>query len=158
MTYRYRLTRRLHPVLGGSRRRLLFCMLNPSTADEKRDDPTIRRCIGFAQRERFTDLVVVNLFAARATNPADLLGLDDPVGSGNDDAIAQEAARADLVVAAWGNPPSTLARERAGAALRILRRRHDVYRLGSPTARGHPRHPLRLEKSTPLALHAPRAG
>ena len=104
MTYRYRLTRRLHPVLGGSRRRLLFCMLNPSTADEKRDDPTIRRCIGFAQRERFTDLVVVNLFAARATNPADLLGLDDPVGSGNDDAIAQEAARADLVVRSVGQP------------------------------------------------------
>lgn len=157
--YRYLLTRRLHPVLGEPDRRLLFCMLNPSTADEENDDPTIRRCIGFAERERCSNLVVVNLFGARATKPKDLLYVDDPVGPGNDAVIRQEAARADLIIAAWGDPPPKLHStcQRPRDVLQMLLQHRDVYRLGEDTtAIGNPRHPLFRRGNAPLVVHANR--
>ena len=74
--YRYLLIRRV----GTSQSRVLFIMLNPSAADEVRDDPTIRRCIGFARDWGFGLLEVVNLFALMSTNPKTLLDAEDPVG------------------------------------------------------------------------------
>lgn len=98
-TYRYRLTRRVgNPVRGTC----LFIMLNPSTADAENDDPTIRRCMGFAAAWGFGMLEVVNLFAFRATDPKALLGASDPVGPDNDRHIEEAARGAGCIVAAWG--------------------------------------------------------
>jgi hypothetical protein len=95
--YRYLLTRRWGRGAGA-----LFVMLNPSTADDARDDPTIRRCVGFARRWRMPAIEVVNLYALRATRPRDLFAHAARVGPDNDAAIADAASRAALIVAAWG--------------------------------------------------------
>ena len=131
--YRYSLTRSWSQV---ELTRVLWVMLNPSTADAELDDPTIRRCIGFSKTWGFDSLEVVNLFAMRATNPAELRMCPDPVGSLNDLHIAAAVACADLVVAAWGAHP--LATERAKAVLPLL---GEPVCLGR-TKSGAPRHPL----------------
>ena len=155
--YRYVLTRVLDAQsASGTPRTVLFCMLNPSTADEVEDDPTIRRVKHFADREGYDFLSVVNLYAARATNPRDLDSFDDPVGPDNDRTIRTEAAQAHLVVAAWGVPRGPDAYARVGDALAVLAAGRDVFRLGDPTRGGHPRHPLYLRRDTPLVLHTPR--
>ena len=77
--YRYRLYRSIPQVVRWIKP-CLFIMLNPSTADESKDDPTIRRCVSFANRELCTSLTVVNLFSLRATNPKELSIADDPEG------------------------------------------------------------------------------
>lgn len=79
-TYRYWLCREWSPGLDS----LVWLMLNPSTADATQDDPTIRRCMGFARRWGYGGITVVNLYAYRATNPRDLLTAADPVGPEND--------------------------------------------------------------------------
>jgi len=81
---------------------VLFVCLNPSTADEVRDDPTVRRCVGYAKRWGFSRLVVCNIFALRSTDPRTLYGHPDPIGPDNDRHLLGEALRADRVVAAWG--------------------------------------------------------
>jgi hypothetical protein len=96
--YRYKLTRGAthgHGIVN-------FVMLNPSTADADMDDPTVRRCIGFAREWGYYDLVVTNLFALRATDPRDLKLAADPIGPDNDAAIVEVASKANLVVCAWG--------------------------------------------------------
>lgn len=97
--YRYDLTRQ-----WGDERTLLWCMLNPSTADAEVDDPTIRRCVGFSRREGYGRLVVVNLFAFRATEPDELLRTTDPYGPLNSRTIGSHLAdeRVDRLVVAWG--------------------------------------------------------
>mgnify|MGYP001561854844 CR=1 FL=1 len=149
--YRYTLTRTW--AAGPA---LLICMLNPSTATASVLDPTVRRCVGFAQRERFAGLEVVNLFALRATDPRELARATDPVGPGNDAAIREAAARAGRIVAAWGDSLPAALRGRADAALAILARPGDVHRIGSTTRRGSPKHPLYLAAATPLELHRGR--
>ena len=81
-----------------------FICLNPSTADETNDDPTVRRCINFAKSWAFGSLVVTNIFAWRSTDPAALYSADtpDPVGRYNNDWIRGIAVESDLVIAAWG--------------------------------------------------------
>lgn len=79
----------------------MFVGLNPSTADETADDPTIRRCIAFARAWGYGALFMANLFAYRATNPTEMLAQADPVGPENDATLARLAAQADVVVAAW---------------------------------------------------------
>lgn len=141
--YRFTLERRTR---AAGERTVLFCMLNPSTADDVEDDPTIRRCIGFAERWGCSRLRVVNLFAARSTDPKGLRDMDDPIGEGNDDVIAAEIEQADLLVAAWGAVGGYVARKRA-----FLDRfgEHDWMCLGQTSA-GHPKHPLYLRKDTEL--------
>jgi len=97
--YRYSLTR----VWDENKPRVLFIMLNPSTADAEKDDPTIRRCIGFAKDWGYGGLYVVNLFALRATNPKDLLTAPFVVGVKNEKWIRRMSSLAHLVVCAWGN-------------------------------------------------------
>lgn len=97
--YRYSLLR----VWDESLPRCCFCMLNPSTADATQNDPTIARCIAYAERWGFGSLEAINIFALRSTDPVGLYRETDPVGPGNDRAIRRAAARADLVVLAWGN-------------------------------------------------------
>ena len=126
-------------------------MLNPSTADGRRDDPTIRRCVSFANREGCNELVVVNLFALRATDPSELKTHPAPVGAGNDGAILQAVRDADLVIAAWGAHGALGGRARH--VLRLLGA-HNLFCLGA-TADGHPRHPVRLHGDTPLTEYPP---
>jgi hypothetical protein len=149
--YRYRLARQWgEPVQGVSARRptMCFVMLNPSTADDQVDDPTIRRCIGFARREGCAGLVVVNLFAWRATKPVDLPRGPEAVGPRNDEAIAAAVREATVVVAAWGASWPSPAR-----VLHVLKLIRDNGK--TPHALGvslgmHPRHPLYLHAASPL--------
>ncbi|RLA16249.1 MAG: hypothetical protein DRQ61_12760 [Gammaproteobacteria bacterium] len=90
----------------------MFIGLNPSTADEKADDPTIRRCINFSKEWGFGGLYMVNLFAFRATKPSDLMRAVEPVGSDNDKQIKTLASNAGIVVAAWGNDGTYLHRSK----------------------------------------------
>ncbi|MGB1202745.1 MAG: DUF1643 domain-containing protein, partial [Alloalcanivorax venustensis] len=87
-----------------------FLMLNPSTADEKQDDPTTQRCVSFAEAAGCGWLHVTNLFAFRATEPADMKAAADPVGPENDERIREVAYAADVVVAAWGADGAHLGR------------------------------------------------
>lgn len=142
--YRYSLTRRWArgPVA-------LFVMLNPSTADAATDDPTLRRCAGFARTAECGGLVVLNLYALRFTDPAVLAGHPDPVGPLNDHIITQHARTGGLVIAAWGAHP--IADHRAPAVTRLLHRAElDLWCLGT-TQRGAPRHPLYVPADTALA-------
>ncbi|MGB0514467.1 MAG: DUF1643 domain-containing protein [Wenzhouxiangellaceae bacterium] len=115
--------------------------LNPSTADATRNDPTIRRCIGFARDWGYGAVWVTNLFAFRATDPTDLKAAPDPVGPRNDLWLRRTARRADALVAAWGNDGAMRGRsERVramfGARLHVIR----------INASGEPAHPLYLPK------------
>jgi len=126
---------------------IVWCMLNPSTADARIDDPTIRRCIGFTNAWGYARLVVVNLYAYRATNPRELEGLNAAELQGPENAdwlyywtIIPSSC---MVVCAWGGnrfkcvpyPP----------ALTSMR----TYCLGI-TATREPKHPLYLPASTRL--------
>jgi hypothetical protein len=122
-------------------RTCLFVMLNPSTADETTNDPTITRCIGFARDWGYGALAVGNLFALRSTDPAALADHPDPLGPYNWHWLTRLAVEADVVVAAWG--ASAIAATRAVTTLALLARHSasGVRCLGL-TKDGHPRHPL----------------
>lgn len=140
--YRYSLSRtwdRTLPVV-------LFVGLNPSTADDKSDDPTVRRCIGFATKWRFGGLILVNLFAYRTTDPRRLSEVEDPIGPDNDRWLAVAQARAARVVAAWGNQGAFLRRDE-----NVLGRLGRTHCLGV-TKTGSPRHPLYLSAKTRLQI------
>lgn len=132
--YRYMLGR----VLGQGKVRVGFVMLNPSTADAHQDDPTIRKCLGFARRWEASEIFVANCYAFRATDPKALQHAADPVGPLNERALRSMAKKMDYIVCGWGRH----ARERgvqtakllanAGADLRCLAINHD----------GSPKHPL----------------
>jgi hypothetical protein len=139
--YRYTLTRHWNP----DRETVAFCLLNPSTADGERDDPTIRRCVGFADAWGYGRLVVVNLFALRATEPAELRKAADPVGPDNDRHIV-EATAGRVTICAWGATvatwPSHRLRTRVAIARRVLQ--WALVRHLGLTKDGHPKHPLYL--------------
>ena len=126
---------------------VLFVMLNPSTADHRQDDPTIRRCLRFARDWGYGRLLVGNLFALRATDPSDLYVHANPVGWENDDALRAMHDAAALTVCAWGVHG---AHQRRGELVRAMlegSRRPSVHHLGL-TMGGHPRHPLYLRADT----------
>lgn len=137
-TYRYRLTR----SWSSDPRRVLWVMLNPSTADATLDDPTIRRCVAFSRAWGYGGLEVVNLFALRTAYPAELASHADPVGPLNDRHLAEAAGEADLTVAAWG--AHAAAGRRARAVLPLL---DSPVCLGRTKA-GAPRHPLYVLSET----------
>lgn len=136
--YRYTLTREWTP--GG--RRALFVMLNPSTATEAQNDPTVERCERRARVLGFGAFRVCNIFAWRDTDPRALRRADDPDGPGNDAAIAEACAWADMAVCAWGTHGAFRDRGRAVEAL-MRATGADLWHLGR-TRDGHPRHPLYL--------------
>ena len=138
--YRYSLTR----VWDGAGPRLCFCLLNPSTADAERDDPTMRRCVAYARDWGYGSMEAVNIFALRSTDPAALRACADPVGPGNDRAIARAAGRCALVVAAWGAHGSLAGR--SGRVERLLARAGAPVVCLGRTAAGEPRHPLYLRR------------
>jgi hypothetical protein len=148
-TYRYVLWRELDVQRPGY---ALFIGLNPSTADEVADDPTIRRCQDFARRWGYGAVCVVNLFAYRATKPAELKAAAAPVGRGNDRWLTRVAAGAGVVVAAWGVHGTFAGRDRAVTALLGGR----LTCLGV-TKDGHPRHPLYLKRTAVPRAWVPAA-
>ncbi len=139
--YRYWLQRYFGPE-EGPLHRANFVLLNPSTADDVADDPTVRRCIDFAKRWGFESLCVTNLFAFRATDPKAMQAARDPIGSENDAWILQKAREADLVVIAWGNHGNWRGR---GPWVRdvLVSRGVTPYYL-TRTSSGEPGHPLYL--------------
>lgn len=153
--YRYALTRDLQTMdRVGPATTVAFLMLNPSTADEKVNDPTIRRCLGFATAWGFCHLTIVNLFAWRSTDPRALAACADPTGPHNDGHIKRAAKSAGLVVAAWGGDRIAVARGRSIRA-QLEREGVELHHLGL-TKHGHPRHPLYLRGDTkPTRWEAP---
>lgn len=142
-TYRYRLTRQWNSGAF----RLTWVMLNPSTADAEVDDPTIRRCMGFARAWGYGGIVVVNLFALRATDPRELREHDAPVGPENDEHIRKVASDGAPVICAWG--ANVFAAERAASVLEILRHAQGAgVRCLGTTKGGAPRHPLYVPAAT----------
>jgi hypothetical protein len=120
--------------------KLVFIMLNPSKADAYIDDPTLRRCIGFAKSWGFGSLTVINLFAYRSAKPLELRQVNDPVGSQNDRYLKKAIKSADKVVVAWGNNGKLMQRDRM--VLNLLSNFNvQPYCLGITKA-GYPRHPL----------------
>lgn len=133
--YRYALTRE-----WGDGGRLLFVMLNPSTADERRNDPTVERCERRARALGFGAMRVVNIFAFRATDPRVLRRAPDPVGPGNDRVLADSVGWSDMVLCAWGAHGAHRGRgDQVEENLRSLTPR--LWHLGLTRA-GAPRHPL----------------
>lgn len=142
-TYRYALWRQWSDLPL-----VLFVMLNPSTADETRDDPTIRRCISLARQWGYGGCLVGNLFALRSPYPADLKRAVDPVGIHNDRWLKRLARRSDAVVGAWGNHGSYMRRGEM-----VAKRLPGLMCLGLTKA-GQPRHPLYVRADTQLVPFA----
>jgi len=143
-TYRYVLSRSgdLYPTCGPA----LFIMLNPSTADAELDDPTIRRCRAFAKTWDCAGIVVANLYALRATNPAALWAHPDPVGRDNDGTLATLIREHETIVCAWGTNAKP---ERVEAIRKMFNRRSRPMCLGM-TKHGAPRHSLYVRGDQPL--------
>lgn len=124
-----------------------FCMfigLNPSTADETLDDPTIRRCIGFSKAWGYGAYCMTNLFGYRATDPKVMKQQSDPNGEDNIQHILRCASQASIILAAWGNHGSYLNQDLAVInALKSIK--VNVHHLGL-TKENQPKHPLYLKK------------
>jgi len=126
-----------------------FICLNPSTADEIQDDPTVRRCINYARDWGYGGLVMTNIFAYRATDPKQMMAVPDPVGPLNDLYIYEVAIRAGIVVAAWGVRGPFLSR---GKGVLELLAGLPVYCLRK-TKEGHPGHPLYLRRDLKPSIY-----
>lgn len=130
--YRYALWR----TWDKSKPRVLFIGLNPSTADEAKDDPTLRRCMNYAQAWGFGGVCTANLFAFRATEPSNMKKAKNPVGDENDKWLKQLVAESGLIIAAWGNDGSFL--NRSAQVRKYLPELHCLKLNKS----GEPAHPL----------------
>lgn len=154
--YRYTLERTIVDREWRTDRAVCFVMLNPSTADASQDDPTIRRCVGFARRLEREHLRVVNLYAYRTPYPAELKRAHvsgvDIIGPENDSVLAHLPG---IIVCAWGPPKWDFVNRRISDVLRILGRRGDpLYCLGVAKD-GSPRHPLMLRNDAELSIWTP---
>ncbi|WP_044100815.1 DUF1643 domain-containing protein [Acinetobacter pittii] len=137
--YRYVLTR------GECLNPLVFIMLNPSTADHSEDDPTIRRCIGFAEDNGFDGLVVLNLYALRSTNPANLWESTDPIGDMNDFHIL--SINTKEIVCAWGKCAKA---DRVQEVLGVLKAKNIAINCLGVNKDNSPKHPLYLSKKSKI--------
>jgi len=131
-----------------------FCMLNPSTADEQKNDPTVAKCITWAMKWGYGSLVVTNLFALRATDPRVMLAAADPGDDlANDAAIKLAAEASEIVVCAWG--VNGVHRGRADNVCRMLAPHTGKLHALKVTI-GEPHHPLYLSNDTkPFAYRRP---
>lgn len=118
--------------------------LNPSTADETENDPTVRRCIAFSKRMNCHALVMTNAFAFRATEPSNMKAAADPVGPENDEWLVRCAKMATIVVAAWGVHGNFQDRDR-----QVKQLIPELLCFGT-TKEGHPKHPLYLPSAAEL--------
>lgn len=145
--YRYELRR----IWDEEKPKVLFIMLNPSTADENIDDPTIRRCIGYAKEWNCGGILVGNLFAYRSTNPNGLLKVDDPIGDDNIWHIKNLVSQSDIVVCAWGNSNIVKRLDKKikydYRPLTVIKNNLHCLELSND---GTPKHPLQLKKNLKL--------
>jgi hypothetical protein len=151
LAYRYSLLRWIKHC--DQPRTVVFCGLNPSTADENKPDPTVTRCTNFAKDWGFDAYWMLNLFAYRETSRALMKKHPSPVGPRNDEVILRIAERADLFVCAWGTDGVHLGREQQ--VLQLLRD-VDIHCLRL-TKHGHPEHPLYMPASTKPILFQARS-
>ena len=142
--YRYSLSR----IWDKQKKFVLFIGLNPSTADEEVDDPTIRRCSGYAQKWGYGGFIMVNLFAYRTTLPSNLKKVKYPVGRDNDKYIVKLSKKADITVAAWGNNGILYRRDKQVLSLVPNLMCLKVNKSGQPA------HPLYLKKDLKLTKFA----
>lgn len=141
--YRYELWRHWRP--GGI---CTFIGLNPSTADETKNDPTVRKCIAYAKRWGYGSLCMLNIFAWRATQPRDMMAAEEPIGPENNASLLRVGHQSAIVIAAWGRHGSHRGR---GAEVRSMFPALKCLHLNSD---GSPAHPLYLRgDSTPFALN-----
>ena len=139
MQYRYKLWRKFKEGADT----VLFIMLNPSTADEMKNDPTVERCERRAKSMKFAEMVVCNIFALRSTSPKALSNIDfSPVGEDNDNAILTEASKAKLVICAWGTHGKINGRGKYVRSI-LLSNSVDLHVLATSKS-GEPKHPLYL--------------
>jgi len=142
--YRYSL---LRSWKGGKATTVCFVGLNPSTADEKLDDPTIKRCMNYANDWGYGSIVMVNLFAYRATNPKELRTIHDPVGPANMNYVKNATNKCELTVCCWGTGGHLHDQGR-----KVLMELKDPHYL-KLTKDGFPCHPLYLKSTlTPKLL------
>ena len=151
--YRYMLTRQIQPT-GET---LLASLLNPSTADHKIDDTTVGKLCGFATRLGFARLLLVNLFAYRATSPNKLYIVTDPVGPFNDDAIVRAIQIAgknvDNILVGWGTNGNFMGR--GGKVVKLIKSKNrQLYALGI-NRDDTPKHPLYVPYETELIPYNP---
>lgn len=139
--YRYTLWREFGDTAKDSRY-VVFVGLNPSFADESTDDRTVRRCIQFAKDWGYPALCIVNLFAFRTPKPYDMMQATDPIGPDNDQHLQNLCAKADLVVAAWGN--GGVFRDRSTHVRALL----PAPRCLGLNKSGQPKHPLYVRAAT----------
>ncbi|HHJ4617737.1 TPA: DUF1643 domain-containing protein [Citrobacter freundii] len=139
--YRYSITR----TWDETKPYVVFIGLNPSYADAEQDDPTLGRCISFAQGWGMGGVRIVNLFAFVHTNRFEMMKVADPVGADNDRYIVETVANAGIVVAAWGNEGRHFQRS---AAIRALLPAHT--KCFKINATGEPKHPLYIHGDTAL--------
>ena len=139
--YRYVLTRQWDETLPV----LVYVLLNPSTADETTNDPTISRCIDIARYNGYGAIQVMNLFAYRATEPCDLKKGCDPVGPDNDRYL-EDIRPEQKVLVAWGNHGSFM--NRSQKVLELLKGKN--LWCVAKNASGEPKHPLYVRTATIL--------
>ena len=140
--YRYVL-KRTWPV--GNDKLVTFVLLNPSTATEHQDDPTIRRCVRFAIQWGYSGLYILNLFGYRATLPSDMRKAYDPVGPENLKYIKE--TQTELVVVGWGNHGTYKGQDKI-----VLNELNNPHSLGI-NKNGTPKHPLYVPYSSKLELY-----
>jgi len=139
LSYRYTLSRKWN---SENPKTLLFCMLNPSTADANLDDPTIRRCIGFAKSWGYDEIIVINLYALRTPSPKDLWPHSDPIGLENNQYLKELANKYLDIVCAWGGNAK---KERVQEVAKLFKGvGANLYCLGT-TKDGSPKHPLYIK-------------
>jgi hypothetical protein len=138
--YRYQLTR----IWDKDKPMINFIGLNPSTADELKDDPTMRRCIGFAKSWGYGGLYMTNLFAYRTSKPEELMKATDPIGEENDKYLLATEKEVTEVVFAWGVGGTFLSRNKQ--VLNLITKGHYI----ALTKDNHPRHPLYLKADLTL--------
>lgn len=140
--YRFNLSRIWNPGLKA----VTFVMLNPSTADADLDDPTVRRCIGLAKSWGYGAIHVVNLFAYRSTDPANLKDLDEweRIGARNPHHVADFCYKSEIVVLGWGDSIGKFKIKIPEDIVKVLPA-HKIHHLGL-TRKGRPKHPLFVEK------------
>ncbi len=142
--YRYLLRR----VWDGAKPKISFIGLNPSVADERIDDNTVRKCITIARRDGFGEMTMLNVFGYRSTDPSVLEDLHDPVGDLNDQYILEDCKAASKIVVAWG---SHVPDERHQTLLKLL----TGFSLWcfAVNKDGKPKHPLYVSNKAPLIIY-----
>lgn len=143
------LERRWDGLPIGAGHHAAFIGMNPSTADETADDPTVQGCMARARAWGFGAAVMLNAFAYRATDKRRLLEVEDPIGPDNDGDILRLCAAARVVVVAWGQPPKPL-RARGPALATMLRAAGIQPMCFATNADGSPKHPLYVRRDAPL--------